>query len=72
MKQEKMYRYLGKNGLFTTHVELLDIAPLPMIKLIADEGMLLTDGQEKVYFITVFPEDVEKWTEVKDPYYQQN
>ena len=68
MKQEKMYRYLGKNGLFTTHIELLKIDPLPMVKLIADKGKLLTDGEEKVYFITTFPEEVDKWTEVDDPY----
>jgi hypothetical protein len=71
MKQEKMYRYLGKNGLFTTHVELLNINPLPMIKLIANEGYYLTNGEKTAYSITIFPEEVEQWYEMENPNYKK-
>lgn len=72
MKKEKMYRYLGKNGMITTHVELLDIAPLPMIKLSSKADYKLSNGEETAYSVTVFPEDEDKWFEIPDPEKEKN
>ena len=71
MKKEKMYRYLGRNGMITTHVELIDIQPLSMVKLSSEAGFLLTDGEKTAYSITVFPEEVEQWYEIENPNYKK-
>lgn len=64
MKKEKMYRYLGRNGIITTWVELIDTTPLHMVRLSSDAGNILTNGEQSVYSITVFPEEVEQWQEI--------
>lgn len=71
MKKEKMYRYLGRNGMITTHVELIDISPLPMVRLSAEAGFLLTDGEKTAYSIAIFPEEVEQWYEIENPNYEK-
>ena len=45
MKKEKMYRYLGRNGMITTWVELIDTTPLPMVRISSDAGNILTNGE---------------------------
>lgn len=72
MKKEKMYRYLGRNGMITTWVELIDTTPLPMVRLSSDAGNILTNGEQNVYSITVFPEEVEQWQEVPKPVKEQD
>ena len=37
-----------------------------MYRLIADEGKMLTDGEQKVRAIDIFAEDLGKWTEIDD------
>lgn len=65
IKQER-YRYLGKNGIITTAVELLGVEPILMYYIEADEGKLLTDGERTVKQTEIFAEDLEKWKEIDD------
>ena len=44
MISKKMYRYLGRNGTITSHIQLENISPIPMISLQAEQGKILTDG----------------------------
>jgi hypothetical protein len=61
-----MYRYLGRNGTITTHSHLEQINPIPMIRLSAAKGKILTDENLKVYSVTVFEDEVNNWTEIED------
>ena len=66
MTREKMYRYIGKNGAITSFVLLDGISHIPMIKIKADNGNILTNGSKKVYSIIILPVELEDWTEIPD------
>ena len=42
MFSQKMYRYLGRNGIITTPIKLEEIAPISMVQLKAENGKILT------------------------------
>lgn len=66
MTKNKMYRYLGRNGILTTRI-LIDKADyIPMVRLIADEGKVLTNGEKLVYEVTVEESQVAEWKEIAD------
>lgn len=64
MITEKMYRYLGRNGNITSKVLLENISPIPMFKLEAARGKILTDGTRYTYSVTVFEDEVDNWKEI--------
>jgi hypothetical protein len=66
MITKKMYRYLGRNGTITTHIQLENIAPIEMVSLEARQGKILTDGVKKVYAIIVFADEIDNWHEIDD------
>lgn len=66
MIKEKMYRYLGRNGIITSPVLLEQISPINMICLKATPGKILTDGVQKVYQIVVFEDELLNWQEIDD------
>jgi hypothetical protein len=66
MISEKMYRYLGRNGTITSNIQLENIAPIHMVKLSASSGKILTDGNKKLYSVTVFEDEVANWYEIDD------
>lgn len=68
MKKQIMYRYLGTNGVIDSPVHLEGIYSVKRIKLIADEGYLLTkDGKDFVKVVQLSDEaEVSEWREVKD------
>ena len=45
MTKRKMYKYLGRNGILTTRIQLDGINYIPMTELIAAEGKILTNGE---------------------------
>lgn len=66
MKQEKRYKYIGRNGIITSAVLLNGIEHIPMTYLRADQGFVLTNGEKQAYAITVETEDLPQWYEVVD------
>lgn len=66
MISEKMYRYLGRNGSITSKILLENIAPIPMLKITASKGKILSNGNKKTYSITVFEDEVNDWKEIDD------
>lgn len=66
MVSEKMYRYLGRNGIITSPVLLENISPIPMQRLMASAGKMLTDGRRTVKEILVFNDEVAQWTEIDE------
>lgn len=67
MIKNKIYRYLGRNGIITTPILLDGASPIVMYRLIADAGMVLTNGDIFVSQIDVFDDEVSNWTEVTKP-----
>ena len=67
MKSTKMYRYVGVNGTLTTYILIEGAKYSLRYHLVADKGMLLTDGQRTCRAVEIPEADLSKWTEVRDP-----
>ena len=66
MIKKDLYRYVGRNGIITSLVHLDDTKYYSMYRLFAEEGKMLTDGEQKVKAIDIFAEDLGKWTEIDE------
>lgn len=66
MTKNKMYRYLGRNGILNTKIHLDGINYIDVVELIADPGKVLTNGEKFAYIITVEATEVDQWTEIAD------
>lgn len=66
MVKKDLYRYVGRNGIITSLVHLDDAKYYPMYRLIAEDGKMLTDGEQTVKSIDIFAEDLGKWIEIDD------
>ena len=66
MIAKKMYRYLGRNGILTTRILIDGVDHIPMVELIADKGMILSNGYTTTYSIVVSENDVQSWREIAD------
>lgn len=67
MKQGKVYRYLGRNGMVTTPILIEGANAITMYRLIADDNMLLSNGIRQAYTIDVFEDEVNNWFEIPRP-----
>jgi allophanate hydrolase subunit 2 len=56
MTKQKIYTYLGTNGTITSPVHLEDIYSIVKVRLCAEKGKMLTNGDRQVGSIIV-PED---------------
>ena len=66
MTKKNMYRYLGRNGILTTHILLDGINHIPMVELIAGPGHILTNGTVLVYTVIVEKDQIDQWREITD------
>lgn len=66
MTKQVFYKYLGTNGVIESPVHLEDIYYIKLVRLIADKGKILTNGDRKVYDIKVPEEEVENWHEIEE------
>lgn len=66
MIKKDLYRYVGRNGSITSLILLDDAKYYPMYRLIAEEGKMLTDGEQVIKSIDIFAEDLGKWTEIDE------
>jgi hypothetical protein len=64
MTKQVIYKYLGTNGVIESPVHLEDIYYVRLIRMVAGEGKILTDGTAKHNAITVPEEEAENWIEV--------
>lgn len=64
MTKNKVYRYLGRNGIITSPVLIEGAIPITMYRLIADNNMILSNGKIHVNMIDVFGDEVENWFEI--------
>ena len=66
MTSRKIYRYLGRNGILTTHILIEGANYIPLVELTADKGKVLTNGEKTVYAVVVEESDVNSWFEIAD------
>ena len=66
MTKRKMYKYLGRNGILTTRIQLDGLNFIPMVELIAGEGKVLTNGEKKVKTIVIEEEEISQWREINE------
>ena len=64
MTKNKVYRYLGRNGIITTPILIEGATPITMYRLIADNGMVLSNGKTHAQMIDVFDDEVDNWFEI--------
>jgi hypothetical protein len=64
MIKNKIYRYLGRNGMITTPVLLEGVTPIIMYRLIADNNKILTNGTIKTTQVDVFEDELNDWHEI--------
>ena len=65
MKTQILYTYLGTNGTLTTPIHLENIYAIKKIKLIAENGTLLTkNGIDKFSEVIIEEDEKDKWYEV--------
>lgn len=66
MRKIKKYKYLGRNGVLVSRIEIVGVDYIPMIEIIADEGKILTNGETTTYSITVEDAEITEWKEIAD------
>lgn len=64
MKQEKIYRYMGNNGIINTPIEIPNVPCIIKYRLIADNGKILTNGSYSTNVIDVFENELDQWYEI--------
>lgn len=66
MEKTKLYQYVGNNGILLTPVKLPGVDCLVKYRLIADDGMSLTNDDKHFYAnVTIPEEELDSWKEVK-------
>lgn len=66
MRKIKKYKYLGRNGVLVSRIEIVGVDYIPMTEIIADEGKILTNGETTTYSITVEDAEITEWKEIAD------
>lgn len=66
MKKQKQYRYIGRNGIITSKVLLDGINHIPMYRLEAEPGCVLTNDEQYGYVVVVEDSEVSQWYEIAD------
>ena len=66
MVKNKIYRYLGRNGMITTPVLLEGVTPIIMYRLIADSNKILTNGIIQTTQVDVFEDELNDWYEINN------
>ena len=68
MKREILYTYLGTNGTITTTIHIEGTYYIRKLRLIAEEGKVLTKDNINYRYSTIIPEeDEDLWIEIDDP-----
>lgn len=67
MQKVNLYRYEEENGVVTITPTPRTETDVPSrLRLVADEGMILTDGNTKTPVVDILPEEESNWHEITD------
>lgn len=64
MTKQVIYKYLGTNGVLETPIHLEDIFYVRMMRLVAAENKILSNGSRRERVVTVPENEVAEWTEI--------
>ena len=64
MQKIKKYKYIGRNGTLISSILIDGATKINMYCLIADEGKILTDGQQKLHSVYVYEDEINDWYEI--------
>lgn len=64
MIKEKIYTYLGVNGTIVSPVFLEGVYSVRKLRLTADKGKMLTNGEKVVPYVIIPETDLVNWTEI--------
>ena len=64
MTKIKKYKYIGRNGTLISSILIDGATKIDMYCLIADEGKILTDGQQKLHSVYVYQDELANWVEI--------
>jgi hypothetical protein len=67
MQKVNLYRYEDENGVVTiTPTPRTETDTPSRLRLVADEGMILTDGNTETPVVDILPEQADNWHEITD------
>lgn len=64
MRKVKKYKYIGRNGTIITHILIDNASKIDMYQLTADEGKILTDGDNFTSTVCIYADELDNWVEV--------
>ena len=64
MKKQVLYKYLGTNGVIESPVHLEDIYYIRINVLTAEEGKILTNGQDFKKIVRCSDKELSQWREI--------
>lgn len=67
MTKTILYTYFGTNGVITSEVHLENISALKKVRLIADEGKVLTNGVVSLEVVITTEDSADSWKEIDKP-----
>lgn len=67
MTKTILYTYFGTNGVITSEVHLENISALKKVRLIADEGKVLTNGVVSLEVVVTTEDSADSWKEIDKP-----
>lgn len=65
MTRTVIYRYMGTNGIIESPVHLEDVYFVRLLRLTADEGKVLVNGNKRKSTVLIPEEEESQWKEVK-------
>lgn len=66
MTKQVIYKYLGTNGVIESPIHLEDIYYVRLLRLMADDGKILTDGVQKIKSVKIPEAELENWQEIDE------
>lgn len=64
MTKEVIYRYLGTNGVIESPVFLEDVYSVRLLRLKADNGKLLSNGERVALSVLIPENELSQWHEI--------
>lgn len=66
MIKKNLYKYLANNGILITSLYFEDLKHIPMYHLIAEDGMVLSNGQRTAKEVDIEAVDLDAWKEIPE------
>lgn len=64
MQRTVLYKYLGTNGTLITPIHLENIYSVQLVRLMAENGKMLTDGKQLIKMVEIPIAEEANWREI--------